>query len=172
MNIYKCNATDCPFAPCYIQCDNAKSSGSIYDGDTAIEPESCPHGDYGSEFDCQWKHVEVPKLNTRYAEELNEWLCGEGWDNVPEDFRDMCVGCGIEPRGINTERAVQALRLIKEYDNGFYDYEFDRDDWQKRLEKTKKIDLLNGIFPEAFRAGMIYGEMLRQKRASGTEVGR
>lgn len=159
MNVFKCNA--CEYGPCYCQ-TVPRTDADIYgEGDDGC-PHFCPY--FGDQEQPEFELVlpEV-RLNTRFCEEMMEWLGGEGYDNAPETLRDAILGFGMNPKGIDEGKALQALRIIQQYDEEHL-YGYELEEWKREFDKIKKIDLLNAIFPAAFKAGIIFGEIERQKR--------
>ena len=87
---------------------------------------------------------------------------GEGYDNAPEEIRD---GLAIDLRGrLESFEAAHVIGLLREYEEDRFSGCFEREELSKKINKLTKWELLNAIFPEAFKAGIIYAEKLRQER--------
>lgn len=155
MTVFKCK--ECEIGPCFHQSENASSSGAYSDDE--LFPLVCPHG---CEENTDWQPLPCVCRNTRFGKEMQEWISGEGWDIMPEDIRDAICSGGLNARGVNAEKAVRALRMLEDYDEGHL-WGNDLEEWKKEFSKISKIDILNAIFPTAFQAGIIYAEMLRHK---------
>ena len=158
--VWKCKS--CEYGPCYYYTEKKEPENSIYQNEDT-PPGYCPQfGECGTaDF-----NVVLPEitLNTKTTESMQEWLSGEGYDNTPEQIRDGILGFGFSPILFRYEDALAVLQLLREYeDNNHYLSSWQRDDWLKRFKKISKYDLINAIFPEAFKAGIIFGEMIRQK---------
>lgn len=165
MNAFKCKK--CDYGPCYCRTTSKKSSG-IYGEEDDGHPLCCPY--FGDQEYPEFQPV-LPEvcLNTKFCDRMMEWLESEGYDDVPEDLRDAIYGCSLEPRGIiDPGKAFRALQIVRQYDERYL-WGDELEKWQKEFAKIKKIDLLNAIFPIAFRAGIIFGEIERQKREAGTK---
>ena len=83
----------------------------------------------------------------------------EGCDRLLDDFLPMAEVIAEEITADLREQEEDAR-------SGF----FDREEWQKKMARLGKWELLNAIFPEAFKAGIIYGELVRQRLAAKKEV--
>ena len=159
-SIYKCK--ECNYGPCYCQTAWRPEENMYGDDENLDRPLHCPYFGDQEQSDFNLVNPEI-RMNTKFSAAMEEWLCSVGYDDAPEDLRDAILGCGMDPRGIDAGKALKALRMIEEYDEGYL-WGTEMEEWKRSFDKIKKIDLLNAIFPIAFKAGIIYGEMLRQKR--------
>lgn len=159
MNIvWKCQA--CQSGPCYVQ-TGRKPDGSIF-GDDDCRPSCCPES-YEESPEFELVAPEANPWSLRWIDEMQESLNGEGWDNAPEEIRE---GIMIDLRGkIDRYEAMRIIGLLRDLENDFKSGFIDREEWQKKMAKIGKWELLNAVFPEAFKAGLIYGEMIRQRIA-------
>ena len=162
--VWKCK--ECQFGPCYVQ-TGRKPDGSIFGSDDDLRPLCCPESDEESpEFE-----PVAPEANPwslRWIDEMQEWLNGEGWENAPEEIRE---GIMIDLRGrIDKYEAMRITGLLRDLEEDARSGVFDREEWQKKMAKIGKWELLNAIFPEAFKAGIIYGELVRQRLAAKKEM--
>lgn len=158
--VWKCKL--CAFGPCYIQSTgmDRTPATTFGDDDNAI-PRRCPH------FDGVFPEFEVcaPEANPwsiRWIDRMQEWIMGEGYDNAPEEIRD---GLAIDLRGrLESFEAAHVIGLLRDYEEDRFAGCFEREELTKKINKLTKWELLNAIFPEAFKAGIIYAEKLRQER--------
>lgn len=161
---YKCKM--CEYGPCYCH-TGRKLSGSLYgdsEGEGEDQPLRCPYFSDSVNPDFEPVISEV-KLDTKFCEEMKEWLGGEGYDNAPERLRDAILGFGFGSY-FSMHETMKIIGLLREWEDGNGDYcsSFERDEWLKKFKKIGKFDLINAIFPEAFKAGVIFAEIERQKR--------
>lgn len=152
--VFKCNV--CKMGPCYFQCDKSFQSG-FYGDDCIVEPTDCPHC---SQIPA-WKELtHKEKLNYTLCEALAEWLSGEGWDKTPEEIREEVMCAGIVLRGnLDADKARRAFGLLCAYDR----YEYSFEEMKKTIEKLKKMEIVAGLLPEAFRAGIVWREKYLQE---------
>ena len=157
--VWKC--TVCEFGPCYVQCDRRNAPGSIFgDGDDG-QPLHCP---MSSEETPEFEIV-APEANPwsiRWIDQMQEWLMGDGYYDAPEKIRDgiaIDLHCKIEKY-----EAMRIIDLLRDYEDDMRSGFCDREEWTKKMAKVSKWDILNAVFPEAFKAGVIYGELVRQKK--------
>ncbi|MBQ9501875.1 MAG: hypothetical protein IJU70_06940 [Lentisphaeria bacterium] len=157
--VWKCTA--CEFGPCYVQCDR-RDTGSIFGDDDCGRPAYCPQtSEETPEFEpCA---PEANPWSLRWIDMMQEWLMGEGYDAAPEEIRD---GLAIDLHGrIEKYDAMRIIALLRDREEDASGGFFDREEWLKKMAKVSKWDLLNAVFPEAFKAGIIYGEMVRQRKS-------
>ncbi len=156
--VWKC--AECECGPCYIQA--AKSNpGTVFGEDDGRVPMRCPYSDENRP-DFEFCAPDV-HFTMRYCEEMYEWLSGPGYDNAPPEIRDALA---VDLRGrIDGWRAMEITGLLREYEEetGF-GWIAEREEWERKMKKVSRIELLNAIFPEGFKAGIIYAEMIRQRR--------
>lgn len=162
--VWKCK--NCEYGPCYIQCKNERDDGSVFGDGGPMPPLICPWFSEG-EPDFQFNAPEV-QYNLRWGEELYEWLCGEGYDNAPEEIRD---GLAVElDSRIDGYRAMQIIGLLRRYEEDRDSGWVDREEFSKELKKISREELLNAVFPEAFKMGVIYSEMIRQRKVKNEKA--
>lgn len=153
--MFKCNA--CEDGPCYYQADKLYRQDDTGFGDDCLTvPKACPIGEKA-----QWEYLsEGESLDYTYCENLKEWLNCEGWDNCPEEIRQMILTFGIERTcGVDLYKARQIFQIMLEYD----DYVYSTAELQEMLKKYTKAEILAGLLPEAFRAGIIWREKYLQE---------
>ena len=95
---------------------------------------------------------------------------GPGYDHAPIEIRDALA---VDLRGrIDGWRAMEITGLLREYEeeSGF-GWIAEREEWERKMKKVSRIELLNAIFPEGFKAGIIYAEMIRQRREANQGKG-
>ena len=155
--VWKC--AGCDQGPCYFQCAKANPR-TLFGEDDGSPPFYCPYsGEHVPEFEFCAPDVH---FNMRYCEEMAEWLMGPGYDNAPPEIRDALAVdlCGR----IDGWRAMQITQVLRNYEETGIVGIAEQEDWDKAMKKISKGELLNAIMPEAFKAGLIYGEMIRQRR--------
>ena len=158
--VWKCKA--CEYGPCYIQCKGMKRQ-SVFDEDDGGQPPRCPY------FDEEQPEFVVcaPEANPwsiRWIDQMQEWIMGEGYENAPEEIRD---GLAVDLKGRSDRfEIMHVIGLLRDYEEERLSGCFEREDLLKKISKIPKWDLLNAVFPEAFKAGIIYAEMIRQRKQS------
>lgn len=162
-NVYKCNG--CEYGPCYC-CTSYKPDQANFFGEE--EPADLPHYcPYFSDSESPEWEITAPEMNPtniQYIDKMQEWINGEGYDNAPEELRDGIVACDLFPPRFPFQNLMYVFNFLRNYEENTYSADFEMEDMQKQLNKIKKSELIAAIFPEAFKAGIIYGEILRQKR--------
>jgi len=158
--VWKCK--NCEYGPCYVQCTNAQDDTGAFGEDGPLPPLICPWFSEG-EPDFRFNAPEV-KYNFKWGEELYDWLeGGEGYDNAPEEIRD---GLAVELASrIDGATAMRIIGLLRDYEEDYMATYPERAEWEKEFRKISKGELLNAVFPEAFKMGIMYGEMIRQRKA-------
>ena len=106
-SVYKCKA--CDYGPCYCQTAWRPEENMFGDDENCDRPFHCPYFGDQEQTDFNLVNPEI-RLNTKFAAAMEEWLCGVGYDDAPEDLRDAVYGCGMEPRGIDAGKALDACR--------------------------------------------------------------
>ena len=154
--VFKCKA--CDMGPCLHQCDKSLNRDpSGYGDDDVIEPTLCPY-DYAVP---DWQELtDKEHINYVFCSKLTEWLGGEGWDTVPEEIREQILCFGIEHTfGIDMDKARRAFGLLCDYDQYYLSFL----ELKSEIDKIKKMEIIAGLLPEAFRAGIIWREKYLQK---------
>lgn len=163
--VYKCEK--CTYGPCYIQ-TRANGGGSIFgDGDTG-EPHYCPHFADEPEAEPEFElcATEANPYKLRWIDGMQEWLDGEGWDSAPQEIKDV-VYSDIQPKGFQAYELLRITGLLRELEADQTYGALDREELEKKLKKYSRWELLNAVLWEGFRAGVIYGEYVRQKAGKG-----
>lgn len=161
--VWKC--AKCELGPCYIQCKRTYPR-DIFGQDDGLQPTQCP---YSSEEYPEFEFC-APEVrySVRWMEELGEWLNGPGYDDAPEEIRD---GLAVELHGkIDAWEAVKIIGILRNYEEDPPVGIMEQEEFEKSLKKISKGELLNAIFPEAFKAGLIYGELVRQRKLKHHEL--
>ena len=155
--VFKCKA--CDMGPCLHQCDKSLiRDPSGYGDDDVIKPTLCPYGNDVPE----WQElINKKSMNYAFCNSLTEWLGGEGWDKVPEDIRELIYSFGIERTfGIDMDKARHAFCLLCDYDQYYLSFL----ELKAEIDKIKKMEIVAGLLPEAFRAGIIWREKYFQEK--------
>lgn len=163
MYVYKCK--NCDDGPCYFHTGKKDARGGMFgEFGNCDQPYTCPR--FGNQETPDWEVLQSPCGTIGDCEMIVDWMGMEVYDNAPEELRDAICGCGFEPRGLATREALRIIGVIREYEANRHDWigETEREEWLKQFNKINKWELLNAIFPEAFKAGIVYGEKLRQER--------
>ena len=154
--VFKCNA--CETGPCFLQCDKAMIEDPIgYGEDSILTPVKCPHNMSNPE----WELLAINEaLKCIQFANLAEWLGGEGWEKAPPEIREGILALGlVHSYGISIDKARQAFGIFCDYDNYYLSYL----EFQKEVQKFSKMEIIAGLLPEAFRAGIIWREKYLQE---------
>lgn len=153
MLIFKCNNKNCDCMPCFVRCDKNVNSGKF--GDESINPPTeCPYCNDTP----NWRIATQTGTDPGTAEELDEWF-NDNYDRVRQDIRDIIEDiCLFEKSGgEDYMRLVRCQGLMR---NAAQDM-WERNNILEKLERQyTKRELVTTALISAFRAGMIYAEML------------
>lgn len=157
---FKCNISDCEHGPCYY-CAKGSDNPDPYI-QTILPPDvsGCPQR--CDEYDGivpNWKRVNHPihvetyydKRYTWLTDSLNDWL-NEHWEEVPKFLQDASCGFLIAPQSYKRLKIMRLMNLFEGAEHGYYD----RESCQAEVEKSTKQEIINGMLPDFFIAGMIY----------------
>lgn len=157
---YKCNVAECEHGPCYY-CAKGSDNPDPYIH-TIVPPDvnGCPqrYDEYDG-ISPKWKRVPHPihtetfydKRYTWLTDGLNDWL-NEHWEEVPKFLQDASCGFLIAPQSFRRLKIIRLMSLFEGAENGRYDSE----DVQAEVQKATKQEIINGLIPDVFVAGMIY----------------
>ena len=162
--VWKCK--ECEYGPCYIQCKETSRQSIFGDIDNG-QPQYCPYfHETQPEFEVCAPEANPWKIS--WIDQMQEWIMGDGYENAPEEIRD---GLAIDLKGrLDRFEIMHVIGLLRNYEEDCLAGGFERDELIKKLGKLSKWELLNAIFPEAFKAGLIYGEMIRQRNRNKSEM--
>jgi hypothetical protein len=151
MILFRCNNSECPYSPCYLRCDKCGGEQSI------DKPNYCP---FGWEEDAKWKLLPYTSVTMSTCDQLDTWLDSIR-DKLPEHTMDIIDG--LFPfdsfLGQNSTKLAQASGLMRDYETSY----FERDELIAEIKKMDKLQILATAFHAAFRAGLIYAEMIREQ---------
>lgn len=163
--VWKCEA--CADGPCYIQ-SSRKATKTVFGEEGDSQPRHCPYY-LETEVECEPVAMEANPWSIRWIDRMQEWLAVDGYDRAPEELRDgimIDLACRID-----RYEAMRIINLLRNYEADSANGCIDRDVYLKQFAKLGKWELINAIFPEAFKAGLIYGEMIRQRIAEKADGG-
>lgn len=156
MILFKCNSSECPFAPCFLRCDKAVGGESI------SKPLACPH-EY---TEPTWKAMPYTRVSANTCDELEDWLYNNSGE-IPNHIMEVIEG--LFPfdsvLGQSASKLAQAMGLLRDYGASYHD----REDILVEIKKMNKIQILAAAFQSSFRAGIIYDEMMRAGDARFTQ---
>jgi len=157
--VWKCK--NCDRGPCYVQSPNREENRDAFGQCEPVPPLLCPYcSEESPEFELCAPEV---RYRIKWCDEMYEWLSGPGYDNAPEEIRD---GLAIELESrIDRHLAMRITGLLRNYEESATADFLECEEWKKELKKISKDELFNVAFPEGFKAGIIYGEMIRQRKA-------
>lgn len=153
---------NCDYGPCYSSVSENLDPDIFGQVPDPVFPDNCL---YDNGEVPNWKFVKQPRISNKFCDDCYEWFCGEGYDKCPEWLQSLVNGEGTIRLLSFAGKIASVTGLLENYESHYWD----REELLKELKKYTKEDMLEAIFPMAFIAGLIFGEMERQRRADGGE---